>query len=410
MKPQSNEPDNATPRQSRAADPATTCARSPEEMTLVTSPLAPSIQLSAVYRIAGLDQVDALYEGRVPGFLYARDGHPNAAQLAAKLAALEGAEAALVCASGMAAEAALFLTSVGQGDAIAIAEGLYGRSAALAARELARFGVLHQTFDPTRPETLAAVITPATRLVFAETLSNPLVRLADIEGLAAVAHESGAQLVIDHTFAPLLCRPLGLGADAVTHSLTKLIGGHSDVTLGLLAGSKRLVDRVAVLASTFGLTGNPFESWLALRGLATLPVRSARACATALVLARRLAEHPRVAAVHYPGLPEHPDHMRAARLLAGGFGTIVTIDLGGRAEADRFIGALRQIPFAPSLGDTATTLSHPATTSHRGQSPEQWARQGITPGLVRLSIGLEDPEDLWDDLSVALDRSAQGGS
>ena len=139
----------------------------------------------------------------------------------------------------MAAEAAVFLAGVGQGDAIALSEGLYGRSVALAARELARFGVEHQTFDATRPETLAAVLTPATRLVFAETLSNPLVRLADIEGLAAVAHRSGAHLVIDHTFAPLLCRPIALGADAVTHSLTKLIGGHSDLTLGLLAGARR---------------------------------------------------------------------------------------------------------------------------------------------------------------------------
>ena len=385
-----------------APELATTCARGADEAASATTPLAPSIHLSAVYRIAGLDQIDALYEGREPGFIYARDGHPNAAQLAAKIAALEGAEAALVCASGMAAEAAVFLAGVGQGDAIALSEGLYGRSVALAARELARFGVEHQTFDATRPETLAAVLTPATRLVFAETLSNPLVRLADIEGLAAVAHQAGAQLVIDHTFAPLLCRPIALGADAVTHSLTKLIGGHSDLTLGLLAGSRALVDRAAVVASTFGLTGNPFESWLALRGVATLAFRSARACATALTLAERLAGHARVAAVHYPGLPHHPDHARAARLLTGGFGTIVTIDLGGRAEADAFIRALRHIPFAPSLGDVATTLSHPATTSHRNQSPEQWARQGITPGLVRLSIGLEDPDDLWEDLGQAL--------
>jgi cystathionine beta-lyase/cystathionine gamma-synthase len=206
----------------------------------------------------------------------------------------------------------------------------------------------------------------------------------------------------------LLCRPIALGADAVTHSLTKLIGGHSDLTLGLLAGSRGLIDRAAVVASTFGLTGNPFESWLALRGVATLALRSARACATALVLAGRLAGHARVQAVHYPGLPQHPDHARAARLLEGGFGTIVTIDLGGRAEADAFIRGLRHIPFAPSLGDVATTLSHPATTSHRNQDAEQWARQGITPGLVRLSIGLEDPDDLWDDLGRAL--RAQGGS
>ncbi len=232
-------------------------------------------------------------------------------------------------------------------------------------------------------------------------------RLADIAGLAEVAHTAGAMLVIDHTFAPLLCRPLELGADAVVHSATKLIGGHSDLTLGLLAGSKALIGRAAEVASTFGLTGNPFESWLALRGMATLALRSSRACASALALAERLSGHDEVAAVHYPGLPGHPDHALAARVLRGGFGTIVTIDLATRERADAFIRALEHIPFAPSLGDVATTLSHPATTSHRGQSPEQWAAQGITPGLVRLSIGLEDPDDLWGELDRAL---RQGGS
>lgn len=390
-----------------APDPATTCARGSDLPPSATDPLAPPLQLSAVYKIAGLDEIDALYQGEAAGFVYARDGHPNAAQLAAKVAALEGAEAGLVCASGMAAEAAVFLACLGTGDEVAVADGLYGKTAALVGRELARFGVAHRAFDATRPETLRAALTPRTRLVFAETLSNPLLRLADIAGLAAVIAESGsaAVLVIDHTFAPLLCRPLELGAVAVTHSLTKLIGGHSDVTLGLVAGSKALVGRAAAVASAFGLTGNPFECWLALRGVSTLALRSARACATALDLADRLAGHPAVRAVHYPGLPSHPDHDRAARLLRGGFGTVVTIDLGGRGPADVFIRSLEHVPFAPSLGDVATTLSHPATTSHRGQSAEQWARQGITPGLVRLSVGLEAADDLWADLTGALDRA-----
>jgi cystathionine beta-lyase/cystathionine gamma-synthase len=355
-----------------------------------------------VYCLEGLDHIDALYEGRESGFIYARDGHPNAAQLAAKIALLEGAEAGLVCASGMAAEAALFLTLAGEGDEIALSEGLYGRSAALVRRELSRFGVGHHLFDATRPETLRRALTPATRLVFAETLSNPLLRLADIEGLAEVASKHAIPLVIDHTFAPLLCRPLALGASAVTHSATKLIGGHSDLTLGLLAGSRELVDRTSVVASTFGMTGNAFESWLALRGIATLAVRSSRACATALALAERLVRHQSVRVVHYPGLEHHPDRDRARRMLSRGFGTIVTIDLECRERAGAFIERLRHIPFAPSLGDVSTTLSHPATTSHRGQDPAQWAQQGITPGLIRLSIGIEDPEDLWAEFSEAL--------
>ncbi|WP_406694833.1 aminotransferase class I/II-fold pyridoxal phosphate-dependent enzyme [Singulisphaera sp. Ch08] len=387
---------------SQPPDDATTCARPAEEPPSRTAPLVPPIELSAVYRIEGLDQVDALYEGREPGFIYARDGHPNAVRLASKAATLEGAEAALVCASGMGAEAALLLTLLGPGDEVALSEGLYGRTVALVGRELARFDIGHRTFDATQPHSLREALTPKTRLVFAETLSNPLVRLADIEGLAEVARTAQAPLVIDHTFAPLLCRPLALGAEVVTHSATKLIGGHSDLTLGLLAGQSELIGRVSTVAATFGLTGNPFESWLALRGVATLALRSARACATALALAERLAGVKHVAAVHYPGLSEHPDHIRAASVLQGGFGTILTIDLKERGRADSFIRALRHIPFAPSLGDVATTLSHPATTSHRGQSAEQWARQGITPGLIRLSIGLEDPDDLWEDLHQAL--------
>ncbi len=382
--------------------PETTCARPAPEPRSANAPLSPPIHLSAVYRLEGLEQVDALNGGKAAGFIYARDGHPNASQLAAKVAALEGAEAALVCASGMAAEAAALLATLDGGDHVALSEGVYGKTAVLLRRELSRFGIASSPFDATRPETLRAALMPRTRLVFAETLSNPLLRLADIGGLSEVAQQAGAILVIDHTFAPLLCRPLELGADLVTHSATKLIGGHSDLTLGLLAGSTERIARAGAVASAFGLTGNPFESWLALRGIATLGLRSARACATAQELAGRLGRQPGVRAVHYPGLPSHPDHARALAVLPGGFGTIATIDLGDRDRADAFIRALRHIPFAPSLGDVSTTLSHPATTSHRGQSPEHWARQGITPGLVRLSFGLEDPDDLWDDLRQAL--------
>jgi cystathionine beta-lyase/cystathionine gamma-synthase len=382
----------------------TSCARTPELPRSQTEPLNPPIQLSSVYRIDGLDQIDALYEGDVPGFTYSRDGHPNAIQLAAKIAELERAEAGLVCASGMAAESAVLLSLLEQGDAIALSEGLYGKTLVLVTRELVRFGIQHTFFDPTRPETLRGALTPRTKVVFAETLSNPLLRLADIAGLAQISRSAGAALVIDHTMAPLLCRPMELGADALTHSLTKLIGGHSDLLLGVLAGGRKILDRAGAVVSAYGLNGNAFESWLALRGVATLSIRSDRACLNALALAERFAKHSSVRAVHYPGLPTHPDHDRAARMLKGGFGTMLTIDLGGRGEADAFIKGLTHIPFAPSFGDVATTLSHPATTSHRGQSPEQWARQGITPGLVRLSVGLEAVEDLWDDFLRGLAR------
>ena len=386
-------------------DPATTCARPPIPNPSRTPPLAPPLLLSTVYEFAGVDQVDAVYQGREAGFVYARDAHPNAMQLAAKVAALEGGEASLVCGSGMAAESALMLALLGQGDRVALAEGLYGRTTVLVARELARFGIGHDPFDPTRPETLRAALTPSTRLVFAETLSNPLLRMADIEGLAAITRPAGVTLAVDHTFAPLLCRPLELGADVVIHSATKSIGGHSDVTLGLLVGPRELIDRLSPIASTFGLTGNPFDSWMALRGIATLAVRTDRACASALELARRLERHGAVEKVNYPGLARHPDHEMATRVFRRGFGAMISFDVGGRDRADALIRGLEHIPYAPSLGDVSTTLSHPTTTSHRSQTPEQWARQGITPGLIRLSVGLEDVEDLWLDLEQALSRA-----
>lgn len=379
----------------------TTCPRPAEPAHSTSQPLGPSLDLSVVYTLKSLDQVDAIYNKAETGYIYARDGHPNATQLAGKIAQIEGAEAGLVCASGMAAEAALFLTGLSQGDEIALSDGLYGRTIVMC-RELGRFGVTSSTFDATKPETLKAVLNPRTKMVFAETLSNPLVRLADIPALAEIAHGANATFIIDHTFAPILCQPVRLGADALTHSATKLIGGHSDLTLGLVAGSKAILERATPVASTFGLTGNPFESWLCLRGIATLSLRSARACSNALSLAEKLSGHPSVKAVHYAGLTSHPDHERARTTLSGGFGTIVTIDLGGRPQADAFIQAVEHIPFAPSLGDVATTLSHPATTSHRGQSPEQWAKQGISPGLVRLSIGIEAVEDLWEQIRAGL--------
>ncbi|QDV35427.1 trans-sulfuration enzyme family protein [Tautonia plasticadhaerens] len=382
--------------------PETTCARAVPPPPSSTAPLVPPPQLSVVYRFEGLDHVDAVYRGDADGFVYARDGHPNAAALAVRVAELEGAEAALVCASGMGATAAVLLAELGEGDHVAYAEQLYGKTISLVRRELSRFGVASTGFDATRPETLSEALRDRTRLVFVETLSNPLLRLPDLPRLAEVARGAGAKLVVDHTFAPLLCRPIALGASYVVHSATKMIGGHSDLTLGLVAASAGDVARVARVSSAFGLSGNPFESWLAARGLATLPLRSARSGETALELARRLSRSPALRAVHYPGLPGHPDHDLARSLLPSGSGAMVTIDLGDRARADAFIRALRHVPFAPSLGDVATTLSHPATTSHRGQDPELLARLGITPGLVRLSIGLEAADDLWADFERAL--------
>ena len=387
----------------RGPDPSTLCARGPEAAVSTSRPLVPPLELSVVYCPADLDHVDALSDGLTAGFIYARDGHPNAAQLAEKMAQLEGGEAALVCASGMGAIASAFLSLLSQGDQALISAGVYGRTMALASRHLPRWGIGHNVFDPADPAAARSLLTPSTRLIFLETISNPLLRVADLDALGALAREAGIPLIVDNTFAPVICRPLEHGASLVVHSVTKMIGGHSDLTLGVLVGARRYVEEARTVASTLGQTGNPFESWMALRGLSTLSLRMSRASATALELARRFESHAAVARVSYPMLPSHPDFARAARLLTGSGGSIVTIDLRTRARVETFIRGLASIPFAPSLGDVQTTLSHPATTSHRGQDDGLLARQGLTAGTVRISVGLEDPDDLWREFQAALD-------
>lgn len=387
------------------ASDATRCARAPEPPRSITEPLSPPIQLASVYRVAGLDEVDALFEGRADGFFYARDGHPNAAQLADKLAKLEGAEAGLICASGMGAIAATVLTLTEQGGRVLLSDGLYGKTTTLVVRELSRFGVEHGFFDPTRPDSLREALgeAPDASLVVAETLSNPLLRACDLEGTAAVANAAGVPLLVDHTFAPLLCKPIAMGVTLVAHSLTKLISGHADVTLGAVVGPRDLIARIRAVGSTFGQIGNAFDAWLAMRGAVTLPLRVERSSRTALELARRLEAHPKVARASYPGLPSHPDHVLARRMFGDRFGAMIAFDVEARERADRLIRGLRAIPFAPSLGDAQTTVSHPCTTSHRGQDPEALRRTGVTPGLIRVSVGLEDVDDLWADFAQALE-------
>ena len=386
-------------------DTSTQCARSPGRTESTSRPLIPPLELSVVYCLDDLDHVDSVYDGNSSGFIYARDGHPNASQLAEKLAKLEAGEAGLICASGMGAIAGALLTLLGQGDHALISDGIYGRTTALVARQLSRWGISHSLFDPTDPSTAKKELNPRTRVIFVETLTNPLLRVADLAGLASIAREAAIPLVVDNTFAPVICRPLEYGASIVVHSVTKMIGGHSDLTLGAMVGDRRWIDQAKTVASTLGQTGNPFESWLALRGLATLPLRMGRACATALDLATRFETHPTIARVYYPLLSSHPDFDLASRVLSNRGGTIVTIELLTRKNAETFIRSLApSIPFAPSLGDVQTTLSHPATTSHRGQDDRLLSRQGLSAGTVRISVGLEEPEILWQEFQGALDR------
>jgi cystathionine beta-lyase/cystathionine gamma-synthase len=367
------------------------------------APLVEPIYASAVFRVAGLEQLGAIYSGQEPGYLYTRDGNPNHAALEKTVAALEGAEAALVCATGMAAVAVALLALVESGGHVVAGAALYGVSTRLIREEWGRLGVSAEFVDATDARAVAAALRPETRLVFVETLSNPLLTLADLPGIAAVCRARGVTLVVDNTFTPCLIRPLEHGADVVMHSVTKYLGGHSDLTLGALAGTRAFIDRARSVASAWGAAANPFEAWLALRGIRTLPLRMERACENAARIAVFLAGHPAVEAVHYPGLPEYAQPALARALLPCGAGAMVTFSLrAGSISAGTFMERLRLIPFAPSLADTTTTLSYPAGTSHRALSEAERAAMGIDDRLIRLSVGIDHVDDVLDDLGQSL--------
>ena len=368
--------------------------------TPLTSPLYPS----AVYTLPDLDALDRILDAQESGFIYARDAHPNARRLATQLAEFEGAAWALVTSSGMAAISALVLATVEQGQHVLASHRLYGRTTQLFQQELPRLGVQSSFVDISDLDKVRHALQTPTRLLFVETLSNPLLRVADLEALASLAHEANCLFVVDNTFAtPVLVRPLELGADLVMESLTKMIGGHSDVTLGLVCGNNDMLPEVSQVSSIWGFASNPFDCWLAERGLNTLALRMKTASANAAALADWLARQPGVARVVYPGRADHPDHELAGRLLHGGFGNMLCFDLaGGREAVNGFMRQAPGIPFSPSLGHTTTTCSHPATTSHRYVSPAEKERQGITEGLVRLSVGVEDLSLIQSEMAKGL--------
>lgn len=372
--------------------PADLCPRPQELPPLPTRPHAPPIYPTSVWACDSPQQADDLLGGREAGYVYQRDGHPNAWLLAEKLRQLHAADRAAITGSGMGALAAALLSRLEAGDHAVVGSRVYGKTLTLFGGEARRLGIELTTVDTCNPDAVAGAIRPTTRLIVAETIANPLLEVADIAALAEIAHSRNAALLVDNTFAsPILCRPLELGADLVMESLTKTLNGHSDVILGFLAGREDIWTRVPGVISAWGLSSSPFDCWLAERGLATAHLRIERACQNALAAAQFLVtQQPRVAEVYYPGLAEHPQHALAQRQFGSLFGTIVSFRLaGGRAAADAFIDTGKQIPFCPSLGEVSTTLSHPETTSHRGLTAEQRVALGITGGTIRLSVGTE---------------------
>lgn len=379
------------------------CARGGWYPEFKTRSSAPPIWQTTAFDMDGLEQLDAIGGGRESGYIYTRDGNPNHDAFAADVALLEGAEAGVVCASGMGAMTAAILAHVQSGDHVLAARVLYGRTSQLLNHLQASFGVNVTYEDATDPGKMHAAITPRTKLCIVETISNPLMEVVDLPEIVAGLGE--IPLLVDSTFAtPCLLRPIEYGAKIVFHSASKYLNGHGDVMVGVLAGERASIRRIKGLVSLLGTNSNPFECWLASRGMRTLPLRVERASASAMNLARFLQGQPAVTQVFYPGLEGHPSYATARRFLPKGFGGMLSFEVrGGKPAVATLFRALGEtIPFSPTLADARTTVSYPSGTSHKFMSAEERKTCGIGDGLVRLSVGLEDPADLQRELGQAL--------
>ncbi|SMC44128.1 trans-sulfuration enzyme family protein [Primorskyibacter flagellatus] len=372
----------------------------------VVTPLMPSV----VYAADSPDALDAQYGGVVEGYTYAREGHPNADVLARRIDAMEGATGGLVVGSGMAAVTAVLLGLLESGDHVLGGDQLYGRSLRMLKEDLPRLGIATSQADPTDIDAMRAALRPETTLILIEVVSNPTLRVADMNGLIELAREKNILLAVDNTFTtPRAIRPLEMGADILIHSVTKLMAGHSDVTLGYVAAKDEALRRKLYdFAVTTGLTASPFDCWLAERGLMSFDLRFDRAEATAQRLADHLAGQAGVKRVLYPTRVDHPDHARAQGLLQGHGCNMVSFELDrGRDAANAFVKGADGVAFAPTLGDVGTTLSHPASSSHRSLTPALRASLGLTEGFFRVSVGLEDPAALLAVFDKGLEAARQ---
>ena len=393
--------------------PADLVRRTPWPQTqsrAIGTPLQPSV----AYASESPDELDSLYQGQAMGYTYAREGHPNASVLAQKIDHLEKAPAegggGIVLGSGMAAVSATVLGLLQAGDHIVGGVQLYGRSLRLLNQDLPRYGIAASLADPTDSKAIAAAIRPETRMILVEVVSNPTLRLADMEGIIALAKDRNIILAVDNTFTtPRGYQPFVHGADIVIHSVTKILAGHSDATLGYVA-ARDGAHRKAIydLATTLGMTPSPFDCWLAERGLYSFHLRYDRAEENAARLADHLAGLKGVKRVIYPTRPDHPDHNRAVSLLQGRGGHMLSFEVaGGRAAANALTRAMPDLAFAPTLGDIGTTLSHPASSSHRAVAEAYRLGQGITEGFFRISVGVEDIDLLRDEFSRGIAAAHQ---
>jgi len=383
----------------------TDCAHAGDEpIPSLTKPAVMPIYQTSVYDFPDLEVVDAVWESQKPGFIYGRYGSPNTHALESVLARLERGESALASASGMASIMVALTTLLQAGDEVVVAQDSYGGTVSLAARELPRFGIVPRLITDTRPQAVQSVLNAKSRAVVVETISNPLWNVVDIPALAEVCRGKGVKLLVDNTSAtPCIVRPLELGADVVIHSATKFLGGHHDVTAGILVGDHDFVARARDIAIRLGPSLAAFDAWLAVRGIKTLALRMERACANAVAVARFLEGHAKVTRVYYPGLESHPQYEIVRRTMKGNGGAMLSFEIKGDLRTtEKFVKSLSMIRFAPSFGGLTTTVSHPGKTSHRSLTPGQRAEVGITDTLIRLSLGIEDAADIIAELETAL--------
>ena len=340
--------------------------------------------------------------GRHKGFEYARTQNPTRMALEKNIAALERGVAGVAFASGMAAETAVTQLLLKQGDHAICSANVYGGTFRLFDKIVKHYGIDFTYVDTTNLGELEKAMRPSTRMVFIETPTNPLMSITDIRGAAGIAQGSDCRVVVDNTFmTPYLQLPLELGADIVIHSTTKYLNGHSDSVGGAVVVKRpEDAERLLFIQNAAGAILSPFDSWLVLRGIKTLPIRMEAHNANGMALARYLSGKKQAQRVYYPGLPSHPGHELAKRQMSG-FGAMIAIDLGSLENATRFLGQVKLCAFAESLGGVETLISHPATMTHASVPAEQRAQLGITDGLVRLSVGIEDAEDLIADLEEA---------
>jgi len=371
------------------------------------TPLVPPLVQSVAFDHGSMAEQDAVFAGDQPGYVYGRYGTPTTGALEIALAELDEVEDAVCFVTGMAAIVALTDIVVAARGRIVAQEDTYGATRALLERSRGERGADVAFVDPTDLGAVDAALATPSAILFVESISNPLLRVTDIAALADRAHAAGAELVVDATFAsPALYRPAALGADLVLHSLTKYINGHGDVMGGVVGGRTARIAKLRERVMSDGAYLPPHEAWMVIRGMRTLDLRVTRQSGNALAVATHLAGHPKIAAVRYPGLPSHPQHAVAAAQFGDRCGAVVTFTLrdDSRAAAYRFLDGLELAASATTIGDLFTEVLHPATASHRRVAAPERARMGISDGLVRISVGIEDPYDIVADLDAALER------